>query len=84
MWYKLDYKIRISVLTLVGETDAEAIFNSIGQESFGASLASFLNIGCAIFYTTKNEFITDLGPMPLKWISFQDDIARMNSTLYQV
>ena len=40
---------------MVGETDAEAVFDSIGQGSFGAALALSLNIGCTIFDTTKAD-----------------------------
>ena len=39
MWFKLNCKTRISVVTSVGETDAARIFDSIGQGSFGAALA---------------------------------------------
>ena len=49
MWFKLNAKTRISVVTTVGETDAIRIFDSIGQGSFGAALASSLNIGTAIY-----------------------------------
>ena len=31
MWFKLNCKTRISVVTFVGETDAARIFDSIGQ-----------------------------------------------------
>ena len=46
LWYKLNCKTRISVITSVGESDAHRILDSIGQGSFGAE--SSLNIGCAI------------------------------------
>ena len=78
MWYKLNCKSGISVLTTVGETDAKRIF---GQGSFGAALASSLNIGCAIYDVTMCEFITDLGPMSLNCLIFQDDIVKMNESL---
>ena len=45
MWFKLNC---ISVVTTVGESDVAQIFDSIGQGSFGATLASSLNIGIAI------------------------------------
>ena len=45
---------------VLGESDAHRIFDSIGQGSFGAALASSLNIGCAIYNATMGEFITDL------------------------
>ena len=44
MWFKLNCKTCISVVTTVGESDAARIFESIGQGSFGAALASSLNI----------------------------------------
>ena len=71
---------RISVIISMGDTEAAAIFDSIGQGSFGAALDSSINIGCAIFDTTKDEFISDIGPLPLNCLVFQDNIARMNST----
>ena len=45
-----------------------------------ATLASSLNIGCAIYNTTNAESITDLGPMLLNCFIFQYDIARMKTT----
>ena len=83
MWFKLNCKTRISVVTSVGETDAARIFDSIGQCSFGAALASSLNIGTAIYDATEGETLTELGHMPLNCLIFQDDIARLNTTLEQ-
>ena len=40
MWFKLNCKTRISVVTSVGETDAARIVDNIGQGSFDAALAS--------------------------------------------
>ena len=45
----------------MGESDAARIFDSIGQGSFGAALASSLNIGIAIYDATDGETITELG-----------------------
>ena len=42
-------------MTSVGESDAARIFDSIGQGSFGAALASSLNMGTAIYDATKDE-----------------------------
>ena len=75
MWYKLNCKTIISVVTSVGETDARRIFLSIGQGSFGAALASSLNIGTAIYDATEGETLTELGHMPLNCLIFQDNIA---------
>ena len=61
MWFKLNCKTIISVVTTVGETDARRIFDSIGQGSFGAALASSLNIGTAIYNATEDETLTELG-----------------------
>ena len=83
MWFKLNCKTRISVVTSVGESDASRIFDSIGQGSFGAVLASSLNIGTAIYDATGDETLTELGHMPLNCLIFQDDIARLNTTLDQ-
>ena len=38
----------IAVRTSVGESKTEIVKNSLGQGSFGAALASSLNIGCAV------------------------------------
>ena len=67
----------------MGESDAARIFDSIGQISFRAALASFLNIGTTIYDATEGETITELGHMPLNCLIFQDDIARLNPTLEQ-
>ena len=61
MWFKLNCKTRISVVT----SDASRIFNIMGQGSFGAALASSLNIGTAIYDATKEETLTELGYIPL-------------------
>ena len=48
LWYKLNENTKIRVKTSVGESDAKLVKNSLGQGSFGAALASSINIGCAI------------------------------------
>ena len=48
MWFKLNEDTTIRVRTSVGESESRLIKNSLGQGSFGAALASSLNIGCAI------------------------------------
>ena len=83
MWFKLNCKTRISVVTPVGESDAARFFDSIGQGSFGAALASSLNVVTSIYDATKDETLTELGHMPLNCLIFQDDIARLNTTLDQ-
>ena len=55
MWFKLNEDTKIAVRTSVGESKTELIKNSVGQGSFGAALASSINIGCAIQDTLKNK-----------------------------
>ena len=55
MWFKLNEDTKIAVRTSVGESKTEIIKNSVGQGSFGAALASSINIGCAIQDTLKNK-----------------------------
>ena len=74
MWFKLNCKTRIAVVTLVGESDAARIFDSIGQGSFGAALASSLNKRTAIHDAAEGETLTELGHKPLNCLIFQDDI----------
>ena len=70
MWFKLNCKTRISVVTTVGESDAARIFTSIGQGSFGAALASSLNIGTAINDATEGKTLKELGHIPINCLSF--------------
>ena len=53
MWFYLNNKSKISVLTPLGETDHATIMNGIGQGSFAAALASSLNIGCGVERITR-------------------------------
>ena len=69
LWFNLNCKTRISVLNSVGEYDAARMFDSIGQGSFGAALASSLNIGTAIYEATEDKTLTELGHMPLITVS---------------
>ena len=55
MWFKLNEDTKIAVRTSVGESKTEIIKNSMGQGSFGAALASSINIDCAIQDTLKNK-----------------------------
>ena len=55
MWFKLNNRTRISILTPLGETNNATIMNGIGQGSFGAALASYINIGSAVYDITKGE-----------------------------
>ena len=80
MWFKLNCKTHISVVTSVGVSDAARIFDSIGQ---GAALASSQNIGTAIYYATEGKTLTEIGHMPLNCLIFQDNIAWLNTTLDQ-
>ena len=55
MWFKLNEDTKIAVRTSVEESKTELIKNSVGQGSFGAALASSINIGCAIQDNIKNK-----------------------------
>ena len=57
--------------------------NGIGQGSFAAALGSSINIGSAVHELTKNDPTANIGNLKLNSLIFQDDIARMNSTLDQ-
>ena len=65
IWYKLDEGTRISVKTSVGETEKATVFDSIGQGSVGAALVSALNIGVAIKETFTDQYIANIGQLPL-------------------
>ena len=75
MWFYLNNKTKISILTPLGETDQATIMNGIGQGSFAAALASSINIRNAVYDTTKEELTLNIGPMPLNCLIFQDDIG---------
>ena len=81
MWFKLNIRTRISILTPVGETDGATIINRIGQGIFTAPLASSINIGRAVDEITGGEVTAKIGNMELNSLIFQDDIAKMNFTL---
>ena len=65
--------------TPTGESESEIIPNSIGQGSFGAALASSLNIECAL----KELFDNEIGYINLNSLILQDDISKMKETLEQ-
>ena len=73
MWFHLNKKTKISILTPLGETDGATIMNGIGQGSFGAALASSLNIGCGIDRITKGICTARIGELELNSLIFQDD-----------
>ena len=83
LWYKLNENTRIRVKTSVGESEANLIVNSLGQGSFGAALASSINIGCAIKDTFHDTSSTNIGTLSLNTVVMQDDIAKMNDNLGQ-
>ena len=68
---------------MVGESDSKLIKNSLGQGSFGAALASSLNIGCAVKDTFQETSSTNIGTLPLNAVVMQDDIAKMNDNIKQ-
>ena len=55
MWFMLNNRTRISIITTLGETDTAIIMNGIGQGSFTAALASSINIGTAVYDITNGE-----------------------------
>ena len=60
LWYKLNEDTVIAVRTSVGETGTKLMENSVGQGSFGAALASSLNIGRAIKTHSKGPALPQL------------------------
>ena len=83
LWHKLNENTRISVITSVGETKSENITDSIGQGSFGAALASTLNIGCAVDKLFKDCPSTSIGELKINSLVLQDDISKINDKLDQ-
>ena len=81
MWFHLNNKTKISILTPLGETDGATIMNGIGQGSFAAALASSLNIGCAVDGITRGICSANIGEVELNSLIFQDHIAKMNRTM---
>ena len=81
LWYMLNENAKISVRTSVGESYFSTITNSLGQGSFGAALASSLNIGCAVEDTFKGDPSISLGFVDLNSLILQDDISKMNDKL---
>ena len=65
MWFHLNNKTKISILTLLWETDGATIMNGIGQGSFAAAVASSLNIGCALDGITRGIFSANIGEVEL-------------------
>ena len=80
MWFHLNNKTKISILTQLGETDRATIMNGIRQGSFAAAVSS-LNIGCAVDGITRGICSANIGKIELNSLIFQDDIAKMNRTL---
>ena len=78
MWFYLNNKTKISILTPLGETDGATIMNGIGQGSFAAALASSLNIWCGVENITRRVCSANIGELELNSLIFQDDIAKMN------
>ena len=77
----LNENARISVRISVEESNSSTVTNSIGQGSFGATLASSLNIGCAVEDAYKGDPSTSLGFMDLDSLILQDDSSKMNDKL---
>ena len=81
LWVKLNENANIGVKTSVGDSKTKLVKNSVGQGSFGAALASSINIGCAIEETFRNKTSARIGHLDLNCVIMQDDIAKMNSKL---
>ena len=81
MWYKLNEDTEIAVRTSVGESKTEIVKNSVGQGSFGAVLASSLNIGCVVQEAFKGKKSTSIGHLALNSLILQDDISKLNTSL---
>ena len=80
VWFKLNNRTRISVLTPLDETDNATIMNGISQGIFGAALASSINIESAVYDITKREVTANIVKI-VNSLIFQDEIAKMNRTL---
>ena len=65
MWFHLNIKTNLSILTALGETDGATLMNGIGQGSFSAALASSLNIGCAVGGITRGVCSANIGEVEL-------------------
>ena len=79
MWFHLNNKTKISILTPLGETDGATILNGIGQGCFTADL----NIGCAcaVDRITRGICLANIGEVEIDSLIFQADIAKMNRML---
>ena len=55
--------------------------NSVGQGSFGAALASSLNIGCAVEDAFKRKKSASIGHLELNSLILQDDISKLSNSL---
>ena len=53
----------------------------MGQGSFGAALASSINIGCAIQDNLRNKKSASIGHLDLNALVMQDDIAKVSTNL---
>ena len=83
LWYKLNENTIITVRTSVGESETKLVKNSVGQGSFGAALASSLNIGSAIKDTFRGTSTASIGTLGLNTVVMQDDIAKLNNNISQ-
>ena len=63
MWFYLNNKTNIYILTPLGATDQATIMNGIGQGSLTAALASSLNIGCGVEGITRGICSANMGEL---------------------
>ena len=83
MWFKLNNTTKISVKTSVGESNKAPVPDTVAQGSFGAALASSMNLGCSIDDTFGEENTASFGNVDLNCLILQDDISKMNDSLKQ-
>ena len=82
LWFKLNSKTVISVVTPSGETESGEAGELCGQGSAGAALASQLDIDLGVrcyFQDSKDE--SSYGSVRIQPQSFQDDLLRVAPTL---
>ena len=73
LWFKLNENANIGIKTSVGNSKTKLVKNSLGQGTFGAALASSVNIGCAIVDTFRNRPTARIGNLELNCVIMQDD-----------
>ena len=65
----------------MGESKTEIVKSSVGQGSFGAAIASSINIGCAVQDAFKGKKSTSIGHLELNSLILQDHISKLSTSL---